>query len=144
MLDWSKIKDLENELSIKWPVLSSSVTQQAYLSMQWSRYGTCSGLTQLQYFQTALRLYDAIDLDNKLSSINVFPGPTMYDPYTVLDNYNARFGLYPRIWCASRSVSPLVEMIARFEFQINPDGETVESIPAAINLCRTSAVQFPP
>ena len=141
-MDWSKIKELENELSTKWPALSTA-THQDFLSREWSQYGTCSGLTQFDYFETTLKLYDAIDLDNKLNSINVVPGPR-YNPYTVLDNFNARFGFRIAVYCGNKpSVGPLVEIITRFEFRINRDGETVESVEGYGNYCRTPAVEFP-
>ncbi len=57
-LDISLLQTLRDSLSNKWPNIkalsSSSPEHDAFWAHEWSKHGTCSGLSQLDYFSSAL------------------------------------------------------------------------------------------
>mmetsp|Transcript_5634 Transcript_5634/g.12821 ORF Transcript_5634/g.12821 Transcript_5634/m.12821 type:complete len:297 (+) Transcript_5634:165-1055(+) len=58
-LDTSLLQNLSNDFEKKWPNIKASSTSpahQAFWSHEWQKHGTCSGLTQHDYFATALDL----------------------------------------------------------------------------------------
>lgn len=54
------IESLKNDLHFYW--FSTLGNDYDFWSHEWSKHGTCSGLTQLEYFIKALSLYSRIDV----------------------------------------------------------------------------------
>lgn len=57
--DISILQDLSDDLSLNWPNVKSSPDSpghESFWSHEWSKHGTCSGLSQWDYFRTALDL----------------------------------------------------------------------------------------
>jgi len=56
--DPSAIASLSSQISRDWPSCSwSHSTENEFLSHEWTKHGTCTGWTELQYFQETLSLY---------------------------------------------------------------------------------------
>lgn len=58
-LDISLLQDLSADLAQRWPNVKASSTSpghEAFWAHEWSKHGTCSGLSQQDYFMTALDL----------------------------------------------------------------------------------------
>ncbi|CAK9870634.1 unnamed protein product [Sphagnum jensenii] len=67
-LAW-QIKDLTEELNLHWNKLSCpSSNNSPFWNHEWSKHGTCSGLTEHAYFKTALNLYTTYNLTAALAS----------------------------------------------------------------------------
>ncbi|CAK9216800.1 unnamed protein product [Sphagnum jensenii] len=63
------IKDLTEELNLHWNKLSCpSSNNSPFWNHEWSKHGTCSGLTEHAYFKTALNLYTTYNLTAALAS----------------------------------------------------------------------------
>ena len=52
----SAIEDLVGLMDQLWPTCQSSGTDAAFWGHEWSKHGTCSGLDEHTYFETALTL----------------------------------------------------------------------------------------
>jgi ribonuclease I len=64
-----QIKDLTEELNLHWNKLSCpSSNNSPFWNHEWSKHGTCSGLTEHAYFKTALNLYNTYNLTAALAS----------------------------------------------------------------------------
>ena len=53
------LSKLSDQLSTKWPNVKADIHSSAHASFwshEWTKHGTCSGMTQHDYFQTALNL----------------------------------------------------------------------------------------
>jgi ribonuclease T2 len=58
-LDTTLLQTLSDDLAQKWPNVKASSTSpghEAFWAHEWSKHGTCSGLSQQDYFMTALDL----------------------------------------------------------------------------------------
>lgn len=109
---------------------------------EWTKHGTCSGLTQAEYFQTAVDLHQKVDVQKKLASLGYRPSPTArYDPSTIVSDFKKEYGIGIKIACASDYSAQ--EMLAQIHFQVNRDRETLESITGPSNLCQTTHIGFP-
>eukprot|EP00581_Thalassiosira_minuscula_P014314 CAMPEP_0183726328 /NCGR_PEP_ID=MMETSP0737-20130205/23054_1 /TAXON_ID=385413 /ORGANISM="Thalassiosira miniscula, Strain CCMP1093" /LENGTH=321 /DNA_ID=CAMNT_0025957645 /DNA_START=123 /DNA_END=1088 /DNA_ORIENTATION=- len=59
-LDVSLMDEISMELNERWPNVKSSTDSKdhtAFWAHEWTKHGTCSGLSQHDYFQTALNLF---------------------------------------------------------------------------------------
>ncbi|PIA50569.1 hypothetical protein AQUCO_01200034v1 [Aquilegia coerulea] len=65
---------------------------------EWLRHGTCSGLTNYQYFHLALELIHEVDVLNALRSNGYYPG-SHYKPMDLINTVLNKMGVYPRIVC---------------------------------------------
>ena len=54
--DMSLVEDLLGELDQLWPTCSGSDNSTQFWGHEWSKHGTCSGLPEHGYFETALAL----------------------------------------------------------------------------------------
>ena len=58
-LDMSLLQDLGDDLETRWPNVKAALTSKSHAAFwehEWSKHGTCSGLSQHDYFATALDL----------------------------------------------------------------------------------------
>ncbi|KAL5698066.1 ribonuclease T2 [Ranunculus cassubicifolius] len=111
-------------------------------SHQWTKHGTCSGLTQLQYFKTAIDLINELDFLQRLNSLGYRPSKTAtYDPGMVISHYKEKYGVLIRIKCETNCAGQ--EKLTEIHFKVNKDGETLESISGPSNLCQSTEVSFP-
>ncbi|KAJ4723437.1 Ribonuclease [Melia azedarach] len=59
----SQIQDLRKRLDKNWPSLRCpSRNSQSLWRHEWLKYGTCSDYTQRQYFETALKIKENVDI----------------------------------------------------------------------------------
>lgn len=56
------INSIREELEEKWPSLKKGVTDFSFWQHEWNSHGKCSGFSQLDYFKTALKLFDELSL----------------------------------------------------------------------------------
>ena len=57
--DAANLASIRNDLNIYWPTCTGSRTPSAtegFWNHEWTRHGVCSGMSQLEYFSTALSL----------------------------------------------------------------------------------------
>lgn len=52
------IASIRDDLEQYWPTCQGKNTNNKFWSHEWSKHGTCSGMNQLEYFGTALKLRD--------------------------------------------------------------------------------------
>lgn len=57
--DMNALRDIRQDLQSKWPSCPEyGESEDKFWRHEWQKHGTCSGLNELNYFQTALRLHD--------------------------------------------------------------------------------------
>eukprot|EP00128_Syssomonas_multiformis_P014050 Colp12_sorted_trinity150504_noHs@13426 len=54
--DKNKISSLEEDLRLYWPTCTGTMTFDEFHAHEWQTHGSCSGMDQLTYFQTALEM----------------------------------------------------------------------------------------
>ncbi|KAL5698545.1 ribonuclease T2 [Ranunculus cassubicifolius] len=115
-----------------------------FFAQEWHMHGSCSGLSQANYFGTSLELHEKENLLDRLKGLGFGPHPTKaYNPSEIIAAYYDKYKVVMKILCVKKSSSPLVEQIAEFHFRVNKDTKTIESITGDSNLCETTNVQFP-
>jgi len=70
--DASQIKDLKEDLAKYWNGLYSSA--DAFHSHEWEKHGTCSKMTQHEFFSTVLKLAESLDIYNTFAKHGISPG----------------------------------------------------------------------
>lgn len=97
---------LTSELNCDWPALGPTMSQDqnyGFWSYQWKKHGTCSSLSQEDYFSTALDLSsrynpDAVFADNNL--VNTSRSYSQVDLYDLKDMFTEAWdGITPMISC---------------------------------------------
>eukprot|EP00310_Coccolithus_braarudii_P009686 CAMPEP_0183360750 /NCGR_PEP_ID=MMETSP0164_2-20130417/56052_1 /TAXON_ID=221442 /ORGANISM="Coccolithus pelagicus ssp braarudi, Strain PLY182g" /LENGTH=156 /DNA_ID=CAMNT_0025535175 /DNA_START=131 /DNA_END=601 /DNA_ORIENTATION=- len=55
--DESQISSILSQMQTDWPSCVGSSSNEQFWSHEWEKHGSCTGLSQLDYFSTALKLY---------------------------------------------------------------------------------------
>ena len=64
-----QVADVLNQMDQDWGSLACpSTDSQNFWNHEWTKHGTCSGLTQHQYFQSAVDLYNQYDITAALAA----------------------------------------------------------------------------
>ncbi|KAG6551919.1 hypothetical protein Mapa_006536 [Marchantia paleacea] len=72
--DLSQVQDLVPQLNEFWGSLSCpSSDSTTFWKHEWEKHGTCSGLTQHEYFASSLALLQSMNLGAALKSANIVP-----------------------------------------------------------------------
>ncbi|XP_046908457.1 uncharacterized protein LOC124490034 [Dermatophagoides farinae] len=56
-----------------WPNLLQGKTENSLWKHEWRKHGTCAKMTQFEYFNQTLNLYEEFDLDRALIEANIVP-----------------------------------------------------------------------
>ncbi|KAL5698541.1 ribonuclease T2 [Ranunculus cassubicifolius] len=109
----------------------------------WHKHGTCSGLSQPQYFGTALDLVEKVDVLQRFVHLGFTPdSQKMYNPSTMISEFYEKYKVRIKVVCVKKSSS--LEMIGEIHFRVNKDATTIESINDGDALmCETTSVLFP-
>eukprot|EP00049_Salpingoeca_infusionum_P009414 m.156772 g.156772 ORF g.156772 m.156772 type:complete len:116 (-) comp14331_c2_seq6:3178-3525(-) len=55
--DINELDDIRNQMDTDWPSCVGSGSNEDFWKHEWTKHGTCSGMDQITYFKTVLRLY---------------------------------------------------------------------------------------
>ncbi|CAM6007170.1 unnamed protein product [Sphagnum balticum] len=141
---FSEIKDLTKELNLHWNKLSCpSSNNSPFWNHEWSKHGTCSGLTEHAYFKTALNLYTTYNLTAALASAAILPNGQLYTSKLILKVLTTALGQTPLIEC-NRSAKLGYSQFYQIYVCVDKDGKSLIPCPVTIpNQCR-AIVYFPP
>ncbi|KAL5698544.1 hypothetical protein ACHQM5_029570 [Ranunculus cassubicifolius] len=122
----------------------SSDPDTQHFAQEWRKHGSCSGLSQAEYYRTGLELHKKENLLERLKDLGFGPHPTKgYNPSEIIAAYYEKYKVVMRLSCVRKSSSPLVEQIAEFHFKVNKETKTIESFAEKLNLCETTNAMFP-
>ncbi|WJX62570.1 ribonuclease T2 [Trifolium repens] len=102
VFDKAKISDLIKNLEKNWPSLNCPSNDGIKLwSHEWMKHGTCSEseLTQHDYFQTALKLKQKLNLLQIFKNAGIEPNNKFYNIGNFLDAIQEATGFLPGIEC---------------------------------------------
>ncbi|KAG0628000.1 hypothetical protein M758_2G243000 [Ceratodon purpureus] len=140
--DPSELAGVVDHLNTKWGTLAcKSRYNEDFWEHEWSKHGTCSGLTQHQYFQASLDLYNNFDITGALRNAGIVPDDRFYSIANITSALTELLGFAPQIECnkdpeGNRQLHQVYICVAK-------DASTIIECPASIrNPCQGS-VQFP-
>ena len=85
-LNQTAIRSLQPDMITHWTDTTTfSKANVAFWNHEWTKHGTCSGHTQLQYFAVALWVGMRIDPNLALQNANLAPSATQAYPKTLLE-----------------------------------------------------------
>ncbi|XP_078172628.1 ribonuclease 1-like isoform X1 [Carex rostrata] len=110
------------------------------------KYGTCSSLTQANYFQQALKLRKDLDILSYLGTKGIVPSRTTnYELEDIESALRAKLSFSFVIECnRKRSQSKWPSKLLRIKICISSDGKTIISCPISKETNCGSQVKFPP
>jgi len=74
-----EVADVLQQLDDDWGSLACpSSDSQTFWNHEWSKHGTCSGLSQHDYFQSAISLYGNYDITTALANAGIVPDGSQY------------------------------------------------------------------
>ncbi|KAF5203584.1 Ribonuclease [Thalictrum thalictroides] len=99
--DYQNVVSLEPKLSNQWPDLLRSSSQQFWAD-QWDKHGTCSGLSQFDYFDKALKVFESI---SPMTGLYRIPTPAYrpgnwFIPINLVNDWEHQYGYFPKITCS--------------------------------------------
>jgi ribonuclease T2 len=89
--DPSQINSLKNDLAAYWSGLYSSA--DSFHGHEWEKHGTCSGMTQSDYFSTVMKLAKDLDVYGALQRHNILPGTQTYTCAQISNAIQQSFGV---------------------------------------------------
>ncbi|PIA59897.1 hypothetical protein AQUCO_00400634v1 [Aquilegia coerulea] len=125
--DYNQVRALEPRLSNLWPDLFQHPSQTSvFWKRQWEKHGTCSGFTQLDYFNKALDIFGKIQLGTTLNALKIIPGSkSFYKPVDIITKWHGLKSVYPSIQCNSDYNKR--KQIFEIYFNITTDGNYNQS-----------------
>lgn len=137
-----QVMSLQRKFDKFWPTLFGKVTQQAFLGKEWAKHGTCSGLTQIDYFTTIFNLLEKVNTLHNLTKIGFGPDPKKtYNPSKIVETYKKEYTYSIRIICVTKRGSS-DEMIGEIYYRLNKELTDLEPITAPSG-CSKTDVYFP-
>ncbi|PIA59854.1 hypothetical protein AQUCO_00400612v1 [Aquilegia coerulea] len=146
--DYQNVVSLEPRLSQKWPDLLGS---HIFWSKQWEKHGTCSGLSQLDYFDKALNVFDDIEPLSGVMGIknkNYVPGSFLF-PGVLVNEWGNQYGYFPKITCY---YYPRLQLLFELHYNVSKDVDPSNGklqpqsiiFPRNRNTCRSrGTIYFP-
>jgi len=88
--DPSQLKNISDKLNKYWSGLYAS--QNTFHSHEWTKHGTCSRMTQNQYFSTVIKLAETLDIYSTLAKHGITPGAS-YDCNKITSVIKQEYGV---------------------------------------------------
>ncbi|KAK9916322.1 hypothetical protein WJX75_001236 [Coccomyxa subellipsoidea] len=92
-VDQATLDDMERN----WPSYTSA--NECFWSHEWDCHGSCSGLSQQEYFQGVLNLHSQYNISAALAAKNILPSSTPVSTSDFLDALTSDFGAAPLLYC---------------------------------------------
>ena len=75
-----QLGDLKSKMELEWPSLACPSCDNAWFwQYEWGKHGTCVLKNQYDYFATALRLKESVDLLGALGNNSIYPDGKKYN-----------------------------------------------------------------
>ncbi|KAH7306326.1 hypothetical protein KP509_22G006700 [Ceratopteris richardii] len=140
--DPSLISDLEDDLQIYWDTLACPTGDgQAFWSHEWKKHGTCSGLDQRGYFESALNLRESIDLLSALQNLGIQADGGSYTLKAVQKALTQAIGHKPGVEC-NRDIYGNRQLYQVY-ICVDIDGSTLIDCPIYPSSSCSSDISFP-
>ncbi|KAH7853163.1 hypothetical protein Vadar_034133 [Vaccinium darrowii] len=100
-LNLAKASNLTKSLQVNWASLACPSNDGSNLwAHEWQQHGTCSGLNQVDYFESALRLKKQVNLLKTLNNAGIQPNGRFYETgAAVEETIRKAVGYMPGVWC---------------------------------------------
>ncbi|XP_072950821.1 ribonuclease 3-like [Typha angustifolia] len=141
----NQLRELIDDLFAYWPDIKcpSNNGMNQWKSV-WCTYGSCSNLTEVQYFQQALALRGKVDLLNTLTSNGVVPSETtQYNLEDIQRILIAYLGFSTEVECR-RSLLRRDYELYKIRICVSSDGQRIISCPISMSKTCGSKIKFLP
>ncbi|KOM51807.1 hypothetical protein LR48_Vigan09g046600 [Vigna angularis] len=92
-------KELVTKLDQDWPSYTTIRTNKEFWSHEWSKHGSCSNMSEIDYFKLALDIYANNDIQQILGYSNILPGNTYEVNKIILAIRTSPIGVEPQLKC---------------------------------------------
>lgn len=140
--DESEFKDVLANMNTDWGTLAcSSSHNEDFWEHEWSKHGTCSGLSQHDYFQRSIDLYNDYDITGALANAGIVPDDSFYPITKISQAFKDVLGFAPQIECNKDPQGN--KQLYQVYICVAKDAKTLIKCPAAISNPCQGNVQFP-
>lgn len=137
----NELEEVMDNMHKSWGTLScNSRSNEDFWKHEWSKHGTCSGLTQGRYFQASLELYNRFDIAGALRDAGILPDDQHYSIVSIASALTNILGHSPQIVCNQDPRGNL--QLHEVRFCVAKDASTLIECPVRSS-CRGLMVQFP-
>jgi len=134
------IEPLILDLDKVWP--SNTGRNAGFWSWEWNKHGSCTGLSQLEYFQQALNYHSDFDMKGALAKSRITPSASRnYTLSQIKQAVKSNIGSNPAVHCVS---SFLVEIALCFNATTNDMFDCPDNTNSSLYFyCPEDEVNFP-
>lgn len=91
-------KELVAKLDQDWPSYTA-LTNTDFWSHEWTKHGSCSNMSEIDYFKLALDIYANNDIQHILGNSNISSGNTYQVNKIITAISTSRIGVQPQLIC---------------------------------------------
>jgi ribonuclease T2 len=127
--DPSQIQAILKSMNADWGSLACpSSNSDSFWTHEWTKHGTCSGMNEHDYFQSAISLYGTYDITGALKKAGIVPDGSQYDVNHMADAMSkVLHGHLPGVECNSDQQGN--QQIYQVYICVDTDGSTLIDCP---------------
>lgn len=137
-----QLVEVLDHLHKSWGTLAcASRRNEDFWKHEWTKHGTCSGLSQRRYFQATLELYNKYDIAGALRDAGILPDDRHYLVANITSAIAAILGFSPQIACNKDPDGN--QQLHEVRICVAADATTVIDCPPSRRSFCAGSAQFP-
>jgi len=121
----SQISSIKTDLASYWSGLYSSA--DSFHGHEWEKHGTCSGMSQIDYFSAVIKVAKQLNVYGALQRNNIIPGPQTYTCDQVAKAIQKEYGVTSFTLQATSGYLTALSLCVNKDFQVQncPQGQKI-------------------